>query len=497
MYSDSATEWYKIGFHLETDYLNLIISTDKDKGNRIELLHIDYKNIDGLNYISYLGFPFGKQVKIGYDEQAFTYKDIEIDMDRNLPGVRRLEITGVKHQENRVTTYTYTRGNFLGGGGARVSPITASISHTELRRKKRSTDIMYVAKLTSAYTYASTETIIKKEKKEGGKEEEIVIVTTIRTYNNFHLLISEETMHHAHSVKTEIEYYLLPEKLIEDQPKNFSYCRKKTVSYKKKEKDPDTGKETEKERKEVTLTEYNDHGELVSIIYPNGNKEVFSWITPTPEFIHAADKDKKIGNIVRFLETKESFVVDRSGKAKEQKLIKDSSQQFFYKQIAIKPIKLGEIYMLPIFVCDSIVTFRDEMELNYIYFTYESDLDNEYFGKIDVIVASLHNTTGGQDEFFETKTSFGYTIEKLSLITTTTVVNTFDGIPLKTVKEISVFTGALLKEMNTAGITTEYTYDYLGRIKEQVYAEKPYKSTKTWTYEVQGDRLAKLPKEMV
>ncbi len=79
---------------------------------------------------------------------------------------------------------------------------------------------MYQAKLTPDYMYGSTETI-KTEKGE---------ITTRRIYNNFHLLISEETTNHAHIVKTEIAYHSLPNTIIEGQALNFRYPHKTTDS---------------------------------------------------------------------------------------------------------------------------------------------------------------------------------------------------------------------------------------------------------------------------
>nr|WP_199162750.1 RHS repeat-associated core domain-containing protein [Elizabethkingia sp. ASV34] len=472
-------ESYQIGYKLGGNgCLSHIVSTDKDKGNRIELLKIGYEEISGLNYISNLDYLFGKKVKIAYKKEAFTYnkgKSGEI----KLAGVERLETTGVLNQADRVVSYTYSTTNFLGEGDAKTPSISTSLSSAEGKRKKRSIDLMYQAPQT--YTYGSTTTI------RTGKGE---IITT-RTYNNFHQLIVEETKNHDNIVRKEIECHSLPEKPIEDQPENFMYPHKTTVTYKKEGKAP---------RIEPTITQYDDHGDLESIIYPNGHKEVFSWAAPTPTFSSETDKDKNLGNIVRFLEKKESFVVDRSGKAEAQKLIKDTSQQFSYKQIAIKPIKLDESYMLPIFVCEKESNFKNDKQLNSTAITYDTNtaLNSPYLGRVKQIKETLHDTTGGGAGPFVTIKDIEYETRDSRLITTIkqTATNQIESTPtpaplppiLK--QELSVLTGAMLKETNASGITTEYKYDYLGRLKEQIYAiSTDYSHTKTWVYETQTDRL--------
>nr|WP_233174463.1 RHS repeat-associated core domain-containing protein [Elizabethkingia sp. ASV34] len=355
---------------------------------------------------------------------------------------------------------------------------------------------MYRASLTLNYSYGSTEKIIEKKEKE-----EFVLATTFRTYNNFHQLIEEETWRHAHIVKTEIEYYSSLGEFIKNQPKNFSLPHKTTVTYIKKEKKKDSDTEEEIRRTEQTITEYDDHGDLKSIIHPNGNKEVFSWEVPIPKF-SSTDKEKNIGNIVRHLVKKVGFVVDRSDS--ENKLIKDTQQDFSHEEIAIKPIKIYKDYLLPIFVCKKVSNSKYEIInnkeniklLNEIELKYELKQDNEYFGKIRQIKEILKDTTDGSAKRFETITDIKYKLQDLRLITTVeqTATNqttpTLASLPPTLEKEISVFTGVLLKETDASKITTEYKYDELGRLKEQIYASgTEYRSTNKWDYKTGIDRL--------
>nr|WP_199162577.1 RHS repeat-associated core domain-containing protein [Elizabethkingia sp. ASV34] len=531
MYPGSTTECYQVGYKLEADYLSSIKSTDKDKGNRIGLLKIGYEKIDDLNYISNLDYPFGKKLKIGYKEGAFTYnkgKSGEI----KLAGVERLETTGVLNQADRVVRYTYTSTNFLGVEGEKTEKKTPAITsfipsyeklnHDDHRVRKRSVDPMYQALLTSLYIYGSTETIIKKEKKEGG----IVIATTTRTYNNFHLLIEEETTSYNNIVKTEIEYPTTKGKTIENQPPNFHYPHKTTVTNINKDIDKSTGKERDP-RLEITLTEYDDYGDLKEIIYPNGNKEDFSWQSPDIRDIKIGVKDLRnfdieeygedseyeieiLENPIRYLKRKESSFVDRSGGS--QDFIKDTSEKSSYTHQYTVPIFITKVRVkdkdkmkvrvkvLPVFICDKIKSYKQDRLLTSIVFTYVTS-DTKYLGKVKQIKEELEDTTGGGTKPFVTVIDIDYETPGLNLITTikqTAPTLTPTPIPtpspdkltLKLKKETSLLTGVLLKETNTSGITTEYTYDYLGRIEKQVYAKgTAYSHTKKWVYEPQTDRL--------
>lgn len=86
---------------------------------------------------------------------------------------------------------------------------------------------------------------------------------TERTYNRFHLMISEKMMHNGCTTVTAFEYYAQTGIPFEQQPKQFQLAKRKMVTY-----ENNAGKT----RSEITQTEFDCYGNPTMQITPDGTK---------------------------------------------------------------------------------------------------------------------------------------------------------------------------------------------------------------------------------
>ena len=136
-----------------------------------------------------------------------------------------------------VTEYEFSKQNFLGfNGGIRWSDELDSLSAAQ-----------------DDYCYTSTENLVLGED---------VHRSTVRTYNKYHLLLSQVTRCGQATDSLTTQYHLLPGKSIDEQPPQFRLPLLQTRLYK--------NEHTGKQREEVTRTEFDGAGNLLKQVAPNG-----------------------------------------------------------------------------------------------------------------------------------------------------------------------------------------------------------------------------------
>lgn len=334
-------------------------------------------------------------------------------------------------QPETKTYYEYTVQNFLGFNG-------------NFGDWANDSDYLYTT-LTD-YVYGSTETV------SDGNE----TITTVRVYNNYHLQVSEKVLNQGNSHLTEFTYYAQEGVFIESQPAQFQLVRER--------KDTWTNNEG-LSRTQVTLTEFDDSGNPVREVAPDGTETKTTWYAATGEEGCPAEPH----GFVRFI--KERTVMPR--------------QTEFSVPVHVTRYTYTALGDGANVVQDSVAQYTDDELLqkrNYAYITAHGP---EY-GRIIAITDTKY-------EDGETSDSFSSTLAFTTVINggvmhQTTTFTGHDGLTAIFVRQQSAFSGLLLRETNAQNVTTAYTYDKMGRLRRRTVApDTEYENTATWTYSIDQD----------
>ena len=126
-------------------------------------------------------------------------------------------------------------------------------------------------------------------------------ITTTYTYNNYHLLVSTVEVQGTTTHTTEVEYFAITDSEFEDQPLNFQYPKKQTVTW------TDSSLPTDRQtRQEITTFQYDEYGNLTQHITPEGTQTDYLYYTG--EEADSADKTTgcpaEPNGFVRFIKRK-------------------------------------------------------------------------------------------------------------------------------------------------------------------------------------------------
>ena len=156
-------------------------------------------------------------------------------------------------QQPAITTnYEFSQTNFLG------------FDDDDIRWSPEG-DTLYQS--SSDYQYSSTQTLMDGTK---------VHRRTTRTYNKYHLLLSQVTSCNQTVTAQTIEYHLDPDKPFDQQPAQFRMPRVQTLRHE--------NRQAGTTREEVTETEFDASGNLLRHVAPNG-------VVTLSEFYPAAETD--------------------------------------------------------------------------------------------------------------------------------------------------------------------------------------------------------------
>ncbi|WP_341522142.1 hypothetical protein AABC73_01410 [Pseudomonas sp. G.S.17] len=214
---------------------------------RLASWNFEYLREGGHVLISRLELPTGGAEWITYREDA--QKLPASAPMASLPAVIRHAVIPRSDQPMIVREYTYSQSNYLGYG---------STAPWQSRG-----DNLYQA--AGDYEYSSEELL-----KTGSGADEKVVRRTTRTYNRFHLLVSEQTIQNGHVVSKTTEYHQKAGLTFEQQPPNFQLPRSESTAY-RKTASPGL------ERTETNLTEFDDYGNLTKKVLPSGITELYEY----------------------------------------------------------------------------------------------------------------------------------------------------------------------------------------------------------------------------
>ncbi|MEJ5060073.1 MULTISPECIES: RHS repeat-associated core domain-containing protein [unclassified Pseudomonas] len=310
-----------------------------------------------------------------------------------------------------VTEYEYSENNFLGfNGGLSWSAELDSLSAAP-----------------DDYCYTSTETLIRGA---------AAWRTKVRTYNKYHLLLSEVTRcgQATHSVAT--QYHLLPGKSLDDQPPQFRLPLTQTQQYK--------SEGTGKQRTEVTRTEFDEYGNLLKQVEPSGITTISDFYAATGGQGCPADP---LG-FVRF--EKQRVVHPAEGMAGAPVTVSR------YRYQLLKGLTGSSMqHVVPVTEQLSERTAAGEslrLQTDLSYYDLPGEPHRHGLLKKQTRVQQGHSTHG----------EFSYTLRGAQLIVQTTLTG-FDGVQTTDSRTYSALNGALLSGTNQDGVTTDFVYDAIGR----------------------------------
>jgi RHS repeat-associated protein len=379
------------------------------------------------SYLTRVVSPLGAVENIRYKEVGHLFPTV--DGDQSLPCVIAHDIYARHGQPKVSKTYSYSDWNYLGHG----VPADPSDDGDPLFRAGGN------------YRYSSEERLVVDNK----------IHTRIkRTYNKFHLLISEITICGSAQTSVETRYYCDVHQPFTQQPAQFRMPQSQTVTYE--------NLTTKKKRSETSVTEYDAIGNLLKQVGSDGVTTLCEYypVTETPDC--PADP---LG-FVRFLKQK-TMVPAAGGGA-------STVTRYRYASLpALEGSALASV--VPVEECFFELVAEGEVLRSTVAMTYlVTPKDSITHGLVQQQKITRNDKV--------TRVEYSYTIDGFSLRLKKTL-HGFDGTSSTTEQTLSTVSGLTLSERDVDDGVIEYEYDKLGRCVRKTLAGKEPVASYRWRYE--------------
>lgn len=387
---------------------------------------LEYEVIHGASYLHRLVNPLRGVEIIRYKRQGHRFVS---GVERTLPFVIAHDIYPGRGQPKLCKTYEYSDHNFLGQG---LSPARDSDG-----------DPLYQA--PGYYVYTSDEKWVVKGK---------VHTRIKRTYNKFHLLVAETTTCGDAQIEAITEYHCSVTKPFNDQVAQFRMPKVHSVTY--------LDRRTQQKRLETTVTEFDNEGNLVKQVEPNG-------ITTSTEFYPASGGDNCPEDPLGF----SRFPSKRTVTAAASDGTSTVTYYDYALHTALEGAELGSV--LPVTerffeVVEGVELLRSKTQRSYL------DLPKDPL---------KHGATKEQSFILnekKTSTEFTYELEGDGLRVKSSTRG-FDGTVQTSEKVLSTLTGLLVSETGVDGERIEHEYDAIGRtVRKTVASGTPYAAATRWAY---------------
>jgi RHS repeat-associated protein len=390
---------------------------------------LTYERIGGLNCLTQITSPLGARELIGYQVDGHRFPP-EAPM-RAIPYVISHTLFPGQQQPSVTTNYEFSQNNFLGFDDPDI-------------QWSRDGDTLYQS--SSNYQYSSTETLM-----DGAR----VHRSIKRTYNKYHLLVSQVTTCNRMVTAQSIEYHLEPGKRFDQQPAQLRMPKVHRLRY--------DNRKAGTSREEVTRTEFDTSGNLLKQVASNG-------VVTLSEFFPAEGGDgcpADPSGFVRF--EKQRTVLPAPGFAAaaatlvryRYRMLGDAGptgrhvvleQQAFYERTTGADI------------------LRSQTDLAYV----DQPTDTQRHG----LLQKQTVTRSGQASV----TEFLYTESGTKIDLKATQIG-FDGTRSTSTRTLSSLSGLKLSEQSEDEGQVDYTYDPLGRVlSETVAAGTDFASTRSTQY---------------
>ncbi|WP_166367074.1 RHS repeat domain-containing protein [Pseudomonas akapageensis] len=398
----------------------------------------DYVQVRGMTCIKEVQTPVGGRELVEYNDGGHAYPG---NSGRQpLPRVTRHEILPGFDQPRMEARYTYTNENFLGNNSA------ISWSDDGL-------DNLY--KVSGSYSYGSiTEHLLDGR----------VVRSVVRHFNRFHLLTEETTAQDGCIQKVLNTYHAL-DVPFDQQPPYFQLP--KTV-----EKRWALANDATRTRSEILTTLYDDHGNLLEELTPDGIRIVREYYPVDDSEGCPADPEGFVRNL------RSQTVYPATGGEGQAPVLRT---RYGYRQLPPVQGGIGNGWLL----IDSETLVHIEGDNQNLLRQTERrylDMPDRLFlhGRADFQTETLNGKTS-RTEFRYSKVDGELGRETLQQTVETYIG--FDRTQKTTTTAHSLFTGDLMRDENIHGVRTHYRYDALRRlVTETVAPDTEYVATRQYQY---------------
>jgi RHS repeat-associated protein len=376
------------------------------------------QQIGGLSCITSVESPLGGVETIRY--KTIGHQLPPLSPLHSIPCVSTQIINPRFDQPTITKEFQFSNANFLGFGAG----INWSSEGDNLYR------------ISTNYIYTSTERLMVDGR---------VHSFTVRTYNKFHLLLSQVTTCADARTTQSIEYHQLPSVNFSAQPAHFRLPKVETVIYENRK----TGK---KSPPQVTRTEYDEWGNLLKQVDSSG-------VTTVSEFYPMAGTDgccpaDPLG-FVRF--EKQRTVSPAEGMAAAATTVTRYRYQLQQGVIGATVQNVVPVREQLFEIVQNIEVLRSQTDLLY----FERPDDPQLHGLLQKQTVTCNCKS--------THSEFQYSHSDTSRTLQTTLTG-FDGTRATVTRIYSLLNGAKLSEQNEDEGTMVFEYDALGRLVSETVA---------------------------
>lgn len=389
---------------------------------------IQYEVIDGISYVKRVESPLGAVENIRY--KRLGHLQPVLGAVQGLPYVIAHDIFAKQGQPKVIKTYTYSDRNYLGHG---VPPDSTDDG-----------DPLYRAPGT--YQYNSTEKLIVGHK---------LHTHTKRTYNKFHLLVSEVTTCNDAIVSTTTEYHCNVAKPFTEQVAQFRLPKSQTRTYE--------NSKTKNKRTETSTTEFDAAGNLLRQVGGDGVVTQFEYYPGT----ESEDCPKDPLGFVRFLKQR-AVTPAAGGGATTVTRYRYALHSAIEGASQANVVPIQESFFEWI---DGSETLRSQVDLTYL----NSPKDPARHGLLQQQSVTRNATT--------TRLDCSYVLDGTKLVLKKTVQG-FDGKTSSSEQTLSILSGLVMCERDAEDTVIEYEYDKLGRrLRRTLAPATAFASTTHWSYQ--------------
>jgi len=353
-----------------------------------------------------------------------------------LPCVYRHTLAPGGGQPKKISTWTYTRQNYLG----KDAPI-----NTWQPDQDHMLNI-----LLADYHYGS----IQKNCDEHNE----VLSEVTRQYNSYHLLVSEKTRREGKIYTNETLYHAEPGKKFDDQPEQYALPQKQTECWE--------DEENALSRTQVILWEFDEHGNPLRQETPDGTVTRYSYYPAEGEGEHCPADPY---GFTRYLKTQTVTPPKKSGDEPVSTIV--STWQ-----------KLGCLSGDGYYVVSKTAratTGKKQTSVHYSYHMNRSDTVS--YGRISRQEVVLTPDTA-LAQYYGNSVSLTYQASG-DTITEGHVFVGYDGQKVTGKRVFHTATGLVLSQTSPQEIETHYTYDARGRSTARTICPgSVYENTTTWQY---------------
>lgn len=384
--------------------------------------------------------PTGLKEKVRYytdEDSMMAFPDIA--RLSPLPCVHRHTLIPGGGQPRSVTTWSYTRNNYLG----KNAPMN----------EWRSDQDQMLHILLPDYRYTSTERHLDADGNTACK--------ITRAYNSYHLLVSERTEREGKIYTRETGYYARSNKTLNEQPPQYALVKTQSETW--------SADRAGAGRTEVTQWEFDEEGNPLRQEAPDGTIIQYSYYPAAGE---GADCPADPYGFTRYLKTQTVTVSKRSGDE-----LTGTTRNTWQKL----PALTGDCYCIVNKTAEQTTGDRCTLTVN----TYNSKrIEPLLYGRLRRQVITLTPDIN-QSETFTNTQDFTYLVDSRT-VTQSCAFTGFDGLQAnwRTVRHSS--TGLVLSDISVQGVEIRYNYDARNRLTRCILCPgSAYENTTTWQYSME------------